>query len=148
MSVIRLNAPLSAEEIRSLRAGRPNLLAGFRDGAAELIEPARIMRIYAASQRVYCVTETGEYTLRLRLYEVEERLDKQIFMRISHSEIVNLTQVRRFDLSLAGTVCAVFKDGSKTYAESHDEGDSHWSGGNAAGVKCHGKEIFRDQECQ
>ena len=102
--------------IRSLRAGRPNLLAGFRDGAAELIEPARIMRIYAASQRVYCVTETGEYTLRLRLYEVEERLDKQIFMRISHSEIVNLTQVRRFDLSLAGTVCAVFKDGSKTYA--------------------------------
>ncbi len=102
--------------IRSLRTGRPNMLVGFRDGAAELIEPERILRVYAANQRVYCVTDTGEYTLRLRLYEAEERLDKQAFLRISHSEIVNLRQVRRFDLSLTGTVCVVLKDGSTAYA--------------------------------
>lgn len=102
--------------IRSLRTGRPNMLVGFRDGAAELIQPERILRVYAANQRVYCVADTGEYTLRLRLYEAEERLDKQAFLRISHSEIVNLRQVRRFDLSLTGTVCVVLRDGSRAYA--------------------------------
>ena len=58
---------------------------------------------------------TGEYTLRLRLYEAEERLKPLRFVRISNSEIINLKKVRSFDLSFTGTICVILADGSKTY---------------------------------
>ena len=50
------------------------------------------------------------------MYELEDRLDKSCFLRISHSEIVNLKKVRRFDLSLSGTICVVLADGTTAYA--------------------------------
>jgi len=53
--------------------------------------------------------------LRLRLYELEERLRPFSFVRISNSEIINLKRVRSFDLSLVGTICVTLSDGSKAY---------------------------------
>lgn len=50
-----------------------------------------------------------------RLEVLEERLDRQKFVRISNSEIVNLKKVKAFDLSFAGTVCVEFMDGTVTY---------------------------------
>ena len=49
-----------------------------------------MIRIDAANSKVFAATDSGEYTLRLRLYEVEERSDPNQFVRISGSEIVNL----------------------------------------------------------
>lgn len=39
---------------------------------------------------MFAQTDDGELSLRLRLYEMEERLDKSVFVRISHSELINL----------------------------------------------------------
>ena len=64
---------------------------------------------------MYAVTGDGEYLLRLRLYELEERLDKSSFVRISNSEIINLKKVRNFDLSFSGTICVSLSDGTVTY---------------------------------
>ena len=41
------------------------------------------------------------------------------------------------------TCAAVASDGGYTYTHRHDEGDRHRSGGNAAGVKSHGKKVAR-----
>lgn len=57
----------------------------------------------------------GEYVLRSRLYELEERLSKELFVRISNSEIVNLKKVEKFDLSLSGTICVVLQDRTVCY---------------------------------
>ena len=84
-------------------------------GRLEVLQPERIIRAYAAGGKVYAVTAEGEYLLRLRLYELEDRLDPQRFVRISHSEIVNLDKVRCFDLNLAGTICIRLADGAVTY---------------------------------
>lgn len=54
------------------------------------------MPIYASAGKVIAVTEGGEYTLRLQLYEVEERLNLDIFVHISNSEIINL-QIQDFE---------------------------------------------------
>ena len=64
---------------------------------------------------MYAVTAQGEYTLRLRLYEAEERLAGGHFVRISNSELVNLRQVRRFHLGLSGTIQVQMSDGGTTY---------------------------------
>ncbi|MCI8645503.1 MAG: LytTR family transcriptional regulator [Firmicutes bacterium] len=93
----------------------PKILSGTKNGKLEVLEPEDLIRIYAAAGKVYAVTEKGEYALRLRLYELEERLDKSRFVRISNSEIVNLKKIRNFDLSITGTICVKFLDGTVTY---------------------------------
>ena len=75
----------------------------------------QIYRIVASEGKVYAVTDEGEYQLRLRLYELENRLDKGSFVRISNSEIINLKRVKGFDLSLAGTICVRLTNGMVTY---------------------------------
>ena len=65
--------------------------------------------------KVFAETNHGEYTLRLRLYEMEQRLDSNFFVRISNSDIINLRKVKGFDLSFAGTICVTLSNGTVTY---------------------------------
>ena len=102
--------------VRMLSETEPKLIAGFREDTVTVLDEKDILRIYAANGKVYAVLPSGEYTLRLRLYEIEERLKAQHFVRISNSEIINLKKVKSFDLSFTGTICVVLADGSKTYA--------------------------------
>lgn len=84
----------------------------------EKIQPliqADLIRVYAAGGKVFAVTDSGEYTLRQRLYELESRLPPSQFVRISNSEIINLRKVDHFDLNFAGTICVKLSDGSTTY---------------------------------
>lgn len=100
---------------RQFSKSEAGFIAGFRDGAVTILDENDVMRIYAANGKVYAVQADGEYLLRLRLYELEERLRYDRFVRISNSEIINLKKVKSFDLSLSGTICVVFNDGSNAY---------------------------------
>ena len=93
----------------------PKVLSGFRGDTLEILEQSDIVRLYAAAGKVYATTDNGEYTLRLRLYELEERLSKDRFVRISNSEIINLRKVKNFDLIFTGTICVTLSDGATTY---------------------------------
>lgn len=101
--------------IQRLSEDSPQVLTGFQDDILKILEPSEILRIYTTAGKVYAITETGEYTLRLRLYELEERLNKNHFVRISNSEIINLKKVKHFDLSFTGTICITLTDGTVTY---------------------------------
>jgi len=104
------------ELVKKLSAVSPRMLAGFRDETLEILEESDISRIYSAGGKVFAVSPKGEYTLRMRLYELEERLDKSRFVRISNSEIINLKKVKSFDLSFSGTICVSLSDDTVTYA--------------------------------
>lgn len=101
--------------VKKLSEETPQVLAGFRENTLKIIEQADILRIYAADGKIFATTNDGEYTLRLRLYELEERLDAKNFVRISNSEIINLKKVKGFDLSFVGTICVSLSDGTITY---------------------------------
>jgi DNA-binding LytR/AlgR family response regulator len=73
------------------------------------------VRIYTEDGKVFARTENDLYLLRLRLYELEERLDSTIFVRISNSEIVNLKKVKSLDLSFVGTICMELSNGEVSY---------------------------------
>lgn len=103
------------ELVRQLSDERSSIIAGFKDGTAELLELNDIFRIYSSNGKVYAETANGTFTLRLRLYEAEQRLDSQIFVRISNSEIINLKKVTIFDLSFVGTICVKLSNGTITY---------------------------------
>lgn len=116
---VLVTADSMSEEVSSilqrLSEDVPQILAGFREERLEVLEPSEILRIYAEDGKVFAVTASGIYTMRQRLYELEERLDKKQFVRISNSEIINLKKVRGFDLSISGTICVSLTNGSVTY---------------------------------
>lgn len=114
--IIILTAKVTEEVeavVRKLES--PQTLTGCREGIFEIIEQSDIIRLYAASGKVFAVTEKGEYTMRLKLYELEARLESSRFVRISNSEIINLKKARSFDLSLAGTICVSLSNGDRSY---------------------------------
>lgn len=104
-----------ASLVKRLSDESPQMIAGFQDDTLSILEPQDIIRVYAAAGKVYAATPQGEYTLKLRLYEAEERLDKKLFVRISNSEVINLKRVKAFDLSFTGTICVALTDGTVTY---------------------------------
>ena len=91
------------------------VISGIRDDKVELLEQESIFRIYAEEGKVLARTESGLYQIRLRLYELEERLDDSKFVRISNSEIVNLKKVKSLDLSFVGTICMELSNGEVSY---------------------------------
>lgn len=104
-----------SEIIKRLSEEQTKTLAGFKDEAVEVLETDNIFRIYASNSKVFAETDHGEYLLRMRLYEMEQRLDRNSFVRISNSEIINLKKVKRFDLSFSGTICVALSNGTVTY---------------------------------
>ena len=101
--------------IKRLSEDTPRILIGFREDTATILNEADLYNIYSLKGRIAAVTDNGKYSLRLRLYELEERLDKSSFVRISNSEIVNLKKIKSFDLSFAGTICINFTNNTLSY---------------------------------
>ncbi len=110
----RLTEEINALVVR-LSQEAPQLIAGFKGDILRMIEPQELLRVYSGDKKVIAVTADGEFTLRQRLYEMEERLAATKLVRISNSEIINMAKVRSFDLSIAGTICATLSDGTKAY---------------------------------
>ena len=103
------------ELVKRLSAKQNCVIAGFRQDCVEILEQEELYRIFAQNGKVIAQTDEGEYILKLRLYEVEERLNRSSFARISNSEIINLKKVRGFDLSLTGTILVTLTNGTVTY---------------------------------
>ncbi len=116
--VIILTASMTEDVQRilsKLSDREPQIISGSRDNKIEVIEQADLIRTYASAGKVFAVTHKGEYALRLRLYEMEERLPACQFVRISNSEIINLKKVNSFDLNFSGTICVKLANGTTTY---------------------------------
>lgn len=101
--------------VQKLSENNPRIISGSRDGRVEIMEQDELFRIYSGNGKIFAVTDHGEYSLRLRLHEIEERLNPSQFVRISNSEIINLKKVKNFDLSFTGTICVELTDGTTTY---------------------------------
>ena len=116
---VTVRAPARTPEVNALldrlSAGDAPLLGVCPDGTAVPLAPEEVLRFYGEDKDVRAQTAEGVYTVRHRLYELEERLDRQQFVRISHSEIVNLRQVTGLDLGLTGTIRMTLTGGVTTY---------------------------------
>ena len=116
--MVKVLAPEESAELAALlaRLEEPERLLGFRGPEAVPLEPGEVLRFYGEDKEVRAQTADGTvYTVRLRLYELEERLDRRAFIRVSHSEIVNWKRVTALDLSLTGTIRVTLEGGVTTY---------------------------------
>ena len=115
---VEICVPAMTPEVETLlaRLEDPEALLGVREREVRPLQPADILRFYGEDKGVLAQTETGVYTVRRRLYELEERFAPHRFARISHSEIVNLQKVTALDLTLTGTIRITLTDGTVCWA--------------------------------
>ena len=90
-------------------------IVGYRGQESELLSPAQIVRIYSENKKVFARTAEECFEVKDRLYVLEEQLKEQKFVRISNSELVNMQQIEKFDMSYAGTIQVRMKNGDVTY---------------------------------
>lgn len=113
-----IHAPARTEQVEALAArlsGMPEPLWGFRGEEAVPLRTDGVLRFYGEDKAVRAQTVEAIYTVRPRLYELEQLLPPGQFVRISHSEIVNLRQVTGLDLSLTGTIRMTLSGGTACY---------------------------------
>ena len=112
-------APEETEELRQLmeQLAKKDLspIPAQKEGRTVLLPPETILRFFTDGKGV--MAQTGEDTcpIRLRLYELEERLDPHTFVRISNSEIINLKKITALDLKLSGTIRVTLNSSVTTY---------------------------------
>lgn len=114
-----VRAPARTPEVDALldrlAASDAPLLGFWEDGAAVPLELDTVLRFYGEDKDIRAQTAEAVYTVRERLYELEQRLAGRPFARVSRSEIVNLKRVTALGLSLTGTIRMSLSGGVTVY---------------------------------
>lgn len=90
-------------------------IIGKKGNEISVISIEDVICFYSSEQNNYCKTSKGEFVIKQKLYELEESLPKNDFIRISNSNIINIKFVECFDVSTLGNILVKFKDGSTEY---------------------------------
>lgn len=101
--------------IKNIKKDSFDFIPAYKNDKVEILEKNNIFRFYANQGKVMAQTQNDEYTIKMRLYEIEEKLINDNFIRISNSDIVNLKKVKNFDLSYAGSIKVTLKNDQYTY---------------------------------
>jgi DNA-binding LytR/AlgR family response regulator len=106
----------SVQGILDFITGREiEFLVGKVNEMQHILKPLDIHYFHTENESVVAVTTTGSYKLKEKLYELEDMLPSNKFIRLSKSVIANLYELSRFEASFNGTLCVYFKSGAKEY---------------------------------
>lgn len=106
----------SIKEILDFLKGKKTEFLVGRDGEMQhILKPDDIHYFHTENDGVVAVTSEGSFTLKEKLYELEDMLPSAKFIRLSKSVIANLHELSRFEASFHGTLCVHFKSGAKEY---------------------------------
>ena len=91
-------------------------LQAYKDHKLYILKQDEIESIYSENGKVYVRCSNEVYSTQNRLYEIENLLDCNSFIRISNSEIINFDKVKDIDFKIVGTLIFNFKSGNKSYS--------------------------------
>jgi DNA-binding LytR/AlgR family response regulator len=89
-------------------------LIGFDRGVMCPLNLNDISVFYTKDNKVYANALGKPYLLNYRLYKIEENLNNS-FVKINQGCIVNISKIKRFEMSVGGFVQVVMKDGYKDF---------------------------------
>ena len=101
--------------INETSKGEINTILGKDDNKISVINVDEIMYIYSENQCNFCKTEKGTFKISEKLYDLESKLPRDKFIRISNSAIINIKYVDCFDVGVVGTILVKFIDESTEY---------------------------------
>lgn len=100
-------------EIVSYVKSRQGQLTGKLDGEQYEISVKDILYIESVDNRVFIYTSKESYETSSKIYELEELLKKNSFLRISKSSIVNLMKIKSIKPSINARFIAVLSNGEE-----------------------------------
>ncbi|MGR9050723.1 LytTR family DNA-binding domain-containing protein [Halobacillus faecis] len=103
----------------ALEEKKQDLVIGDRADRQHLLQPMDIEYFYTEKEIVHAAHQDGPYRLKEKLYELQEALPSDQFIRISKSVLANVYKISHFEPSFHGTLVVHFHSGSKEYASRH-----------------------------
>jgi len=91
-------------------------LTGEKDGETCILDGADVLYIDTVDRGTFLYTVDGVYQTRLRLYELEEQLSPQDFIRVSKSAIVNFDRVKSLRPDFGGRMRLTMSNGEVVVA--------------------------------
>lgn len=85
----------------------------YLDGEIHLIEPAEVFYFEYVDAKVFVYCKSQVYEIKNKLYELEEMLPAQDFIRINKATILNLNKISSLSPTLGGRFEASLKNGEK-----------------------------------
>ena len=91
-----------------------NMFTGYSEGEAYRLNLSEIYCFTVEDNKVYALTDKDKLRIKLRLYQVEEKLSDD-FVKINQSCIANIKKIKKFDSSVSGMLTVTFKNGYRDY---------------------------------
>lgn len=118
LSVI-INAPEMTEEIQNIIKyifsinTNINQIFANKNNNIYIIDLDDVICFFSNNNNNYLRTKDDIYIIKNTLYQLDEELSNNNFIRISNSCIINIKQVEFFDTSVIGNIFVKLKDGTK-----------------------------------
>ncbi|MCL2841195.1 MAG: LytTR family transcriptional regulator [Defluviitaleaceae bacterium] len=91
-------------------------LIAFADNEIHRINPSDVFYVESVDKKIFLYCESVVYESKQRLYEFEEMLNPNVFMRISKSTIVNLSKIKSLSIALYGRLEVTLANSEKVFA--------------------------------
>ncbi len=102
------------KSIEALVETSDEAFTAFSDGSIKKISADEIYCFVSQGNKVYALTEKEKLLIKEKLYQAEEKTGSS-FIRINQSCIGSVTKIKRFDVSISGTLKIIFKNGYTDY---------------------------------
>ena len=102
-----------ADRVKSVISDSTGIL-GYDGVNVAPLSPCEIYAIFLEDSKLYAMTRDKKYRLKMRLYEAEALIGNG-FVKINQSCIANIKRIDRFEVSFAGALSVIFKNGYKDY---------------------------------
>ncbi len=88
-------------------------IIGYQGNDIFVIKTEDIILFYSEEKNNYCKTKEGIYMVKEKMYYLDDMLDKNKFIRISNSAIVNIDKIKCFNTSIVGKIVVKFYDNTE-----------------------------------
>lgn len=117
---IIINAPKRTEEVQKIEKkliGKETAIIkqiiGYQGNDIFVIKTEDIILVYSEEKNNYCKTKDGIYMVKEKMYYLDDVLDKNKFIRISNSAIINIDKIKCFNTSIIGRIVVKFYDNTE-----------------------------------
>ena len=102
------------EQIESLVNSQELEITGYKEQETVKLDLSEVFCFICEENKIFALTEKERYKIKLRLYQLEEKLP-QNFVKLNQSCIGNVKKIQRFNASFGGSLSVEFKNGYKDY---------------------------------
>lgn len=101
------------EVLEKLKNEKSQKFLGKKNDKIYFLNPSDIICFYSNEQKILADTDEGSFEVKMKLYEIEEKLENMSFVRCSKFAIVNIEKINNIELSFGGSLIINLVNGKR-----------------------------------